>query len=101
MGNRSYDAPDISRELLPVVLDRVARQSPEAIFVTVASGNGNNTITFRQYANAVSGVAWFLENKIGKGHNDEGLAYFGTGGGDIYYAILFIAAVKVGYYVSV
>ena len=98
--NGSYAAPDVSRDLVPVALDRLAKEDPEAVFVTLASETGNKSITFRQYANAINGVAWWLENQIGRSYTNEGLAYLGTGGGDLFYAVLFIAAVKAGYYVS-
>lgn len=94
------DGPDISRQLMPVLIDQIAKDEPEASFLSLSNENGYTTITFAQYANAINGVAWWLEHTIGKGHLGEALAYFGSGGGDLYYAILLIAAHKAGYYVS-
>ena len=94
------DQVDISRQLMPVVIDQVAQEQPETSFISLSNEIGYTTITFGQYANAINAVAWWLEHNIGKGHLGEALAYLGIGGGDIYYAILLIAAQKAGYYVS-
>ena len=94
------DRVDISRQLMPVVIDQIAKEEPETSFISLSNETGYTTITFSQYANAINGVAWWLEHNIGKGDLGEALAYLGTGGGDIYYAILLIAAHKAGYYVS-
>ena len=96
----SYEAPDVSRDLMPVVIDRLAREKPDAIFITLCTAKGLDAITYKQYANAVNSTARWLERELGKSDNNEALAYFGTGGGDIRYAILLVAAVKVGYHVS-
>lgn len=96
----AYEAMDVSRDLLPVVIDRLARTDPEGIFVTLSTRTETRDITNWQYANAINGVASWLERQLGKGCEDEALAYFGTGGGDIYYAILLIGAVKAGYHVT-
>ena len=94
------DGVDISRQLMPVVIDQIAKDEPETSFISLSNETGYTTITFGQYANAIDGVAWWLEQNIGKGDLGEALAYLGTGGGDIYYAILLIAAHKAGYYVN-
>lgn len=90
---------DVSRDLIPVVIDRLAEEDPMAVFVTLASETGLKAITFKQYANAINKVAFWLEHEMGTKPQNGGLAYFGTGGGDIGYAILLIAAVKAGYHV--
>ena len=94
------DGVDFSRQLMPVVIDQIAREEPDAAFISLTNETGYTTISFGQYANAINGVAWWLEHNIGKGDLGEALAYMGTGGGDIYYAILLVAAHKAGYYVS-
>ena len=94
------DGIDISRQLMPVLIDQTAKEEPELPFISLANEKGYTTITFGQYANAINGLAWWLERNIGKGDLGEALAYLGTGGGDVYYAILLIAAHKAGYYVS-
>ena len=98
--NGTYTAPDVSRDLLPWAIDRLAKEEPEAVFLNVTGVGGNKKITFRQYANAINGTAWWLEHHLGRGHIDEGLAYLGSSGGDMYFPILLVAAVKAGYFVS-
>ena len=93
-------APDVSRELMPVMVDRIASEDPNGVFVTLASESGNRQVTYKQYANAINGVAFWLESQLGRSYTNECLAYIGTGGGDLFYPILLIAAVKAGYYVS-
>lgn len=95
-----HAAPDVSRELMPVMVDRIAREDPNRVFVTLASENETTPVTFAQYANAINGVAFWLESRLGRGFANECLAYMGIGGGDLFYPILLIAAVKAGYYVS-
>ena len=92
--------PDVSRELMPVLIDRIASEDPNGVFVTLASESGNRPITFKQYANAINGVAFWLESRLGRSFTNQCLAYMGIGGGDLFYPILLIAAVKAGYYVS-
>ena len=104
MGSRepefSFGSADFSKQLMPVVIDRIAKAEPDALFVALATGNGYKKITFSQYANAINVAAYWLEHQLGKSNMDEGLAYFGAGPCDVCYAILLIAAVKAGYHVS-
>lgn len=93
------------RELIPTVVDQIAETEPEAAWATVTVSPfgidaGFQNITYQQFANAINGVAWWLEEELGRGDTTEPLVYFGTGGSDIGYPILLIAAVKAGYYVG-
>ena len=94
------DGADVSRQLMPVLIDQAAKEEPETSFISLANEIGCTAINYGQYANAINGAAWWLEHNIGKGHLGEALAYLGSGGGDVYYAILLIAAHKAGYYVT-
>lgn len=85
--------------LLPNEIDRIAETEPQATFLSVPIDKGYRAITFRQYANAINGTAYWLEKHLGKGDQSQSLAWFGAGGSDIRYAILLVAAVKAGYYV--
>ena len=87
-------------ELLPIEIDQIAKTEPRATFLSVPSDDGYKAITFRQYANAIDGTAYWLEKHLGKGDKSRSLAWFGAGGSDVRYAILLLAAVKAGYYVS-
>lgn len=92
------------RQLLPTVVDQIAETEPEASWAAVSispigTEAGYQNITYQQFANAINSVAWWLEEELGRGDMTEPLAYFGTGGSDVGYIILLIAAVKTGYYV--
>lgn len=99
-GQQGYSPPDVSREVVPVLLDRLATEQPDAVLVTYSTGAGPVPVTRKQYTNAVDNVAYWLEKELGKGDKSEGLAYFGSGGGDVRYGIVMLAAVKAGFYVS-
>ena len=49
-------------------------------------------------ANAINGVAWWMQQSLGPAINFETLAYFGPW--DIRYILLLLGAVKAGYKVS-
>lgn len=90
---------------MPTVVDQIAEAEPEATWAAVSLSPigieaGYQNITYQQFANAINSVAWWLEEELGRGDMTEPLAYFGTGGSDVGYIILLIAAVKTGYYVS-
>ena len=91
--------PDYGRRLLPVLVDEISRDDPERVFVSEPlSSNpedGFRNVTYRSFANAINKVAWWLEEKLGKGQNFEVLAY--TGPSDIRYPIIAYATVKAGY----
>ena len=95
----TYRARDVSQELIPVVIDHLAETDPEGVFITLTTNTGNVDISNKQYANAIDGAAWWIERQVGRSFKNEGLAYFGTGGSDFFYAVLLIAAVKAGYHV--
>ena len=95
---------DVSPLLLPTTVDRIAEVEPQAMWIAmpVAPVEGKykyKIITYQQFANAINSVAWWLDKEMRKSSNIQPLAYFGTGGGDIGYPILLIAAVKAGFYV--
>lgn len=97
-------SPNMYRQLIPTVVDEVAETEPEATWAAVSVSStgidaGYKNITNQQFADAINSVAWWLEEELGRGDMTEPLAYFGTGGSDVGYAILLIAAVKAGYYV--
>ena len=54
--------------------------------------------TYRRFANAANGVAWWLRQSLGLGQNFDTLAYFGRW--NIRYILLLLAAVKAGYKIS-
>lgn len=91
-------------QLLPVVLENRARLNPHGAWAkfpvsdhTYASGL--RTATNLEVSNAVNKVAWLLEERLGRSREFETIAYIGPF--DLRYFIVVIAAIKVGYKVSI
>jgi len=89
-----------SRRLITSVTDQIAEEEPEAAWIVAPASDVSHNLNYRQYANAINGVSWWLEREIGRGNGFTSLVFFGTGGGDVRYPILLLGAVKAGYYVS-
>jgi hypothetical protein len=92
-----------TNELLPLVLEKRARSSPNGPWAkfpisdqTYASGL--RTATNLEVSNAVNQVAWLLEKSLGRSDKFETIAYIGPF--DLRYFIVVIAGIKVGYKVS-
>ncbi|KAE8346860.1 hypothetical protein BDV24DRAFT_174499 [Aspergillus arachidicola] len=86
-------------QLLPHIVDHYAKVKPEAIYAEypvslMTYEDGYRPITFRLFANAINGIAWWLTEKLGPG-NGEILAYVGPN--DLRYPALVLGAVKAGY----
>ncbi|OOF90646.1 hypothetical protein ASPCADRAFT_178602 [Aspergillus carbonarius ITEM 5010] len=86
-------------QLLPHIVDHYATVKPEAIYAEypvslMGYEDGYQPITFKAFANAINGIAWWLVNKLGPG-NGEILAYVGPN--DLRYPALVLGAVKAGY----
>lgn len=105
MGSIAVDASsDMSRRLMPMVVDQIAETEPDTVWAAVPISTKTSPryldISYRQFANAINGIAWWLEKELGRGDTTEPLAYFGSGSSDIGYIILLVGAVKAGYFVS-
>ncbi|GKZ23398.1 putative NRPS-like protein biosynthetic cluster [Aspergillus brasiliensis] len=97
-------APDTSQfdprtQLLPHIVDHYAKVKPDAIYAEypvslMSYDDGYRPITFKAFANAINGVAWWLTEKLGPG-DGETLAYVGPN--DLRYPALVLGAVKAGY----
>lgn len=94
----------IGSHLLPVVLENRALSNPHGAWAkfpvsehTYASGL--RTATNLEVSNAVNKVAWLLEESLGRSQEFETIAYIGPF--DLRYFIVVIAAIKVGYKVSI
>ncbi|KAL7625378.1 hypothetical protein AAE478_004595 [Parahypoxylon ruwenzoriense] len=86
--------------LLPHIVDRLARERPDATYglwpIAPASYEaGFRTISYADLANVVNGLAWWLVDKLGPGHENEVLTYVGPN--DVRLTALVLAAVKAGY----
>lgn len=88
-----------TRELVPTLVDRLAEVKPNSLYAeypvsTLTYEEGYRRITYRDLANAVNGVAWWLQEALGPGKDFEILAYIGPN--DLRYPALILGAVKAG-----
>lgn len=109
---------DYGRRLLPQVIDEAAITDPDHIVYSFTKtdnpADGFHRITNRRYANAVNRVAWLIEKGFGKPEPGSfpSIGYIGPSmslrttliilladmlSDDFRYAMLAVAAVKVGY----
>ncbi|KAF3064982.1 L-aminoadipate-semialdehyde dehydrogenase [Daldinia childiae] len=87
-------------DLLPHIVDRLARERPEAIYGLwpVAPDSydaGFRTVTYLQLANIVNGLAWWLTEQLGPSSHHEVLTYIGPN--DVRLVALALASMKSGY----
>lgn len=91
-----------TRELVPSIVDHLALVKPNSVYAeypvsTLSYQEGYRRITYGELANAVNGVAWWLQEALGPGKDFETLAYIGPN--DLRYPALILGAVKAGYVV--
>ncbi|KAI8961540.1 acetyl-CoA synthetase-like protein [Daldinia sp. FL1419] len=95
-------APQEEPKLLPDVIDEIAATEPNSLYgkYPVDPSNyeaGFKDVTYRQLANAINGVARWIENEIGRGDPERTptIAYIGPN--DFRYTFAFVGAIKAGY----
>src|SRR4051794_40018062 len=96
-------AAQFERDLLPHIVDRLARDRPNDLYIEFpvdprSYEEGFRAVTYRDLANVVNGLAWWLESHLGPGRDAEVISYIGPN--DMRYISLLLAAVKTGYVVS-
>ncbi|KAI1777957.1 putative NRPS-like enzyme [Hypoxylon cercidicola] len=97
----------LQNELLPHIVDRLARDKPDATCMRqpldiyglwpVAPASyeaGFRKVTYAQLANIINGLAWWLVDQLGTGQG-EALTYVGPN--DVRLTAFVIAAIKAGY----
>jgi thioester reductase-like protein len=87
-------------ELLPNIVDHLSREASEALYAEypvspLSYDKGYRRITYRDFANAINGAAWWLSETLGPSRDHEVLTYVGPN--DLRYTVLVLAAVKAGY----
>ena len=90
-------------QLTPKIVDHLAKVlpgSPYALYPNspVTYDEGYRTVTYKDFANAVNGLAWWLHENLGPSKNFDVLAYIGPN--DVRYTALLLGAIKAGYVVS-
>lgn len=89
---------------MPHIVDRLAKQRPDAVYglwpVAPASYEaGFRTITYAKLANVINGLAWFLIKQLdGPSKDHEVLTYVGPN--DVRLTALVLATIKAGYAVG-
>lgn len=86
-------------ELLPHIIDHYARFKPNLMYAEYPRSpntvdDGYFPVTYHSFANAVNGIAWWINKTLGQG-DGQVLAYLGPN--DIRYPALVLGAVKAGY----
>ncbi|KAF2877640.1 hypothetical protein BDV95DRAFT_625448 [Massariosphaeria phaeospora] len=87
-------------ELTPNIVDHMAKIAPGAPYALypnspVTYDEGYRTVTYKDFANAINGLAWWLNETLGPSKEFDVLAYIGPN--DIRYTALLLGAVKAGY----
>lgn len=105
MASRPEQWPLATSELLPNTLFKLASGYPDLIYSEYPRTNdiadGYRKITYKEVANAVHAVAWWIEQNVGKPAKDNGsetMVYMGPN--DLRYAILVLGSVMAGYKVQ-
>ena len=101
MPNRRTEAA--TTELLPAIIDQLARDEPDTLWgeypaSTRTLDEGYKQLSYRQFANAVNGVANQIETTLGKRDTGEPLAFLAAN--DPRCAIALVAAMKAGFRAS-
>lgn len=93
--------PRYGRRLIPILIDEAAQEKPNDVFAFIARGldteEGFQTVTYRQFANAINSCAWWLEARLGTSNKFDTLAYFGPS--SLLSCVVMIAAIKTGHQV--
>jgi acyl-CoA synthetase (AMP-forming)/AMP-acid ligase II len=101
--------PQSHNELLPNIIDNLATSHPEKVFCEypvspTSYDHGYRSISYRDFANAINGMAHWIVDTLGARGDSEAqgqekvfqtLVYLGPH--DVRYVILLVAAVKAGY----
>ncbi|KAI4218683.1 MAG: hypothetical protein L6R36_008811 [Xanthoria steineri] len=91
-------APKYGQRLLPTLVDDLARDRPDKLFVLIPKSkdlqNGFHEVTYSTLAQSVNAVALWLERTVGRSQQFETIAYIGAA--DLRYYLLALAAAKVG-----
>ncbi|KAI7236964.1 acetyl-CoA synthetase-like protein [Hortaea werneckii] len=98
MGISQHNSVD-ETPILPTFVDSIAKQDPDTPWMNLPQSpdlkQGWYTLSFKDLADAVNGVARWAENVLGAGEGKTTIAYIGLN--DARYAATFIGMMKAGY----
>ncbi|OAA36878.1 Male sterility, NAD-binding protein [Metarhizium rileyi] len=91
-----FPSPAYGKRLLPVEIDRIARDEPDRVLFYTPRNNqpsqGYDEVTASLFANAINRVCWWLQSVVGT--EPKTIGYIGQN--DIRYLLLVVAATKTG-----
>lgn len=94
--------PNCGRRVITAVLDEVAVNDPNRVFVSIPKSNdmseGFQDISYAIFSLAVNKCAWYLREKLGENYNPKTILYMGPL--DLRYVIIILAAAKAGHLVG-
>ncbi|KAG9666459.1 acetyl-CoA synthetase-like protein, partial [Aureobasidium melanogenum] len=99
-ADMTRDSPEFGTRLLPTLIDDIATTTPNRVYASVPRDDtdiskGFKDITYAELARAVDALSWWLDETLGKADGTfSTFAYFGPR--DLGYAIVVVAAAKVG-----
>jgi acyl-coenzyme A synthetase/AMP-(fatty) acid ligase len=104
MATKHSKVSNCRDELIPKVVDHLANtmaDEPYALYPNspLTYDHGYRTVTYKDFANAINGIAWWLHKTLGPSDNFHVLAYIGPN--DVRYNALMLAATKAGYLVRI
>ncbi|ROV92215.1 hypothetical protein VMCG_09323 [Cytospora schulzeri] len=103
MTNEHAEVARWHDDLLPHVVDRLARERPHTEYAEWVTGSSVVAVNYAQLANIVNGLAWWLVEQLGGpgpyGPHADVLTYVGPN--DVRYSALVLAAIKTGYVVRI
>ncbi|KAG9682940.1 acetyl-CoA synthetase-like protein, partial [Aureobasidium melanogenum] len=94
------DSPEYGTRLLPTLIDEIATTTPNHVYASVPKDDadlskGFRNVTYVEFARAIDALSWWLDKILGKADGTfPTFAYFGPR--DLGYAIVVVAAAKVG-----
>ncbi|KAH8699187.1 hypothetical protein BGW36DRAFT_294468 [Talaromyces proteolyticus] len=96
------NAKNYVQDLIPNIVDRHATENRDKVYASIPINNddlsqGFRDITYREFNNAISKAAYWLEEKLGVPSTGSFPTFAYYGARDLRYAILLVAAMKVGY----
>lgn len=103
-SNCSNTLPRSAEQLLPSLIDQTAKSHPQRLYAEIPASpttcdEGWRKITYSDFANAIYGVSWLLNETLGQGMNHDTIAYIGPN--DLTYVIMILGASRAGYKVRI
>lgn len=102
MATKQAQISNWRNELIPNIVDHLAKLTPDAPYALYPNSpftydEGYRTVSYKDFANAINGLAWWLSNSLGPSTNFDVVAYIGPN--DVRYTALVLGAIKSGYVV--